>query len=92
MIEKRFDCKFIILAIAPSNGSILHFCGYFNKPYYIDYINLHKELKEDTEFGLQGVDFCLAPAHEDDVPKFIDFMKKNESGFNVIADEGHKND
>ena len=75
-----------ILALSPVNGAILHFCGYFSKPKYIDYINLHKELKSDPEFALQDVDFVLALADDEDFKQLIEHFKtaQEEDSENII--------
>lgn len=90
MTKKKFNFKHIILALDPNTGNVLHFCGYYNKPKYIDYVKLHKELKEDPEFDLKETDFCLVPCDKKDIPKFVQFMIENKD--EVRFDEGDKKD
>ncbi len=53
----NFQMNFGLIVVDPREGdkSILHFCGYENKPDERDIDSLRQELKEDPEFGLQEI-------------------------------------
>jgi hypothetical protein len=70
--------KYAILALNPDNGFILHFCGYFTKPKYLEYINLYKELKTDPQFALQDQEFLLVPAEDEELQKLLDTFKESD--------------
>jgi hypothetical protein len=53
------DIKYGLIAIDPTEEgdqkTILHFCGYWNKPNKKDAESLLEELKTDEEFGLSDI-------------------------------------
>ena len=54
----KFQMNFGLIVVDPreeGDKSILHFCGYENKPDERDIDSLRQELKEDPEFGLQEI-------------------------------------
>lgn len=60
------DVTHAILAVQYEDGGkevkVLHICAYFEEPSAADYDALRKELEEDDEFGLIGIDFELIAA------------------------------
>lgn len=76
-----------ILALNPADGAILHFCGYFAKPKYIEFIRLHTELKNDPEFALQDKDFVLVLAEDEDLHTLVEHLKTVED-VEVRNDDG----
>lgn len=74
--EKEVTKEFTnaILALDPETGNILHFCGYFNKPKYVDYVKLYKELKSDSEFELTDKEFILVPCDDKDLPALLSYL------------------
>jgi hypothetical protein len=50
---------------------ILHFCGYEEEPTEVEINSLKEELQTFQEFGLVGIDFCLAHA----TPEIVEFYR-----------------
>ena len=68
------DIRYGLIAVDPTEEgedlSILHFCGYWNKPSKQDAQSLREELMSDEEFGLTEI------AHRLDIVPCPDYLLK----------------